>query len=109
MKKTKIVCSIGPVSESIEMLESLVQVGMDVARINFSHATVKERKTIVDNIRKVRKSTGANIAIMWDTKGPEFRTGTFKNGFVQLKDGHTVRIVKDNVVGNEERFSVNHP
>ncbi|MCI5790157.1 MAG: pyruvate kinase [Tenericutes bacterium] len=109
MKKTKIVCSIGPVSESIEMLESLTQVGMDVARINFSHATVKERKTIVDNIRKVRKSTGANIAIMWDTKGPEFRTGTFKNGFVQLKDGHTVRIVKDNVVGNEERFSVNHP
>ena len=59
MKKTKIVCSIGPVSESIEMLESLTQVGMDVARINFSHATVKERKTIVDNIRKVRKRTGS--------------------------------------------------
>lgn len=109
MKKTKIICSIGPASCSPDVMEKMVYAGMNVARINFSHATLEEKQSVVSTVKEVRKRTGENIAILYDTKGPEFRNGMLENGEINLIEGKTIRIVKENVIGNEERFSVNHP
>lgn len=109
MKKTKIICSIGPVSSDADTMEKLVNVGMNVARINFSHATIEEREAAVSAVKEVRKRTGKNIGILYDTKGPEFRTGKMTDGKINLVDGKTIRIVKEEVLGTEEEFSTNHP
>lgn len=109
MKKTKIVCSIGPNSNEPDVMERMVEAGMNVARINFSHATLEERKKAQDSVREVRKRTGKSVAILWDTKGPEFRCGVMENDGITLVEGNTIRLVKENVVGTSERFSVNHP
>lgn len=108
MKKTKIVCSIGPASNQVDVMEKMVEAGMNVARINFSHATLEERQLACSSVREVRKRTGMNVAILWDTKGPEFRCGVMENDAIELIPGNTIDIVKENVVGNKERFSVNH-
>ena len=109
MKKTKIICSIGPSSTDPEVMSKMVEVGMNVARINFSHATPEEKIAVVDSVHKVREMTGKNIAILYDTKGPEFRNGMIENDEIKLVEGKTIRLVKENVLGNEERISVNHP
>lgn len=109
MKKTKIICSIGPASNNADVMEQMVLAGMNVARINFSHATMEERQMAQDSAREVRRRTGKNVAILWDTKGPEFRSGVLEGESINLVEGKTIRIVKDNVVGNEERITVNHP
>ena len=109
MKKTKIVCSIGPASNTVPVMEKMVQAGMNVARINFSHATIEEREQAISTVREVRKKTGMNVAILWDTKGPEFRCGVMEGDGIDLVAGKTVRIVKESVTGTSERFSVNHP
>ena len=109
MKKTKIICSIGPASSSVETMSEMVKAGMNVARINFSHATLEEKINVVETVKKVRKLTNKNVAILYDTKGPEFRNGMLENGEINLAEGNTIRIVKENVLGNSERISVNHP
>ena len=109
MKKTKIVCSIGPASNEVDVMEKMVLAGMNVARINFSHATIEERKKACASVREVRKRTGMNVAILWDTKGPEFRCGIMENDSIELVRGETIDIVKETVTGTKERFSVNHP
>ena len=109
MKKTKIICSIGPSSSHPDVMEKMVLAGMNVARVNFTHATEEERKQVCDSVREVRKRTGKNIALLWDTKGPEFRSGMLEDDSIELVNGKTIRIVKEEVLGNEERFSVNHP
>ena len=109
MKKTKIVCSIGPASCNVETFKKMVEAGANVARINFSHATIEERENVVKVVNEVRKITNKSIGILYDTKGPEFRNGIVKDGGINLVTGNTIKIVKENVVGNEERFSVNHP
>ena len=109
MKKTKIVCSIGPASNTVKKKKKMVQAGMNVARINFSHATIEEREQAISTVREVRKKTGMNVAILWDTKGPEFRCGVMEGDGIDLVAGKTVRLVKESVVGTAERFSVNHP
>ena len=109
MKKTKIICSIGPSSNQPDVMEKMVLAGMNVARVNFTHATIEERDQACSTVREVRKRTGKNVALLWDTKGPEFRSGMLENDSIQLVDGKTIRIVKKTVLGNEERFSVNHP
>lgn len=109
MKKTKIICSIGPASTAPEIMSQMVEVGMNVARINFSHATLEERKAVVESVHKVREMTKKNVAILYDTKGPEFRNGMLENGEITLVEGKTIRLVKETVLGNEERISVNHP
>ena len=109
MKKTKIICSIGPASCNPDVMEKMVYAGMNVARINFSHATLEEKQGVVNAVKEVRKRTGENIAILYDTKGPEFRNGMLENGEINLVEGNNIRIVKEDVLGNEERFSVNHP
>ena len=108
MKKTKIVCSIGPSSCDVDVMCNMVNNGMNVARINFSHATLEEKENVVNTVKKVREITGKHIGILYDTKGPEFRNGMLENDSINLVEGKTIRIVKENVLGNEERFSVNH-
>ena len=109
MKKTKIICSIGPASDTVETMEPLVLNGMNCARINFSHATDESILSTIEVVREVRKRTGKPVAIMYDTKGPEFRTLNFENGGIFIKTGETIMMVKEEVLGNSERFSVNHP
>ena len=109
MKKTKIVCSIGPASNEADVMEKMVLAGMNIARINFSHATDEERIKAITSVREVRQRTGMNVAILWDTKGPEFRSGIMENDKIELVEGKTVRIVKEQVIGTNEKFSVNHP
>ena len=109
MKKTKIICSIGPASNQPDTMEKMVAAGMNVARINFSHATEEEKKLVVDTVHEVRKRSGKSIAILYDTKGPEFRSGMLETGEIELKEGKQIRVIKENVLGTEERISVNHP
>ena len=108
MKKTKIICSIGPSSCDVEVMSKMVLSGMNVARINFSHATIEEREDVVSTVKEVRKITNVPVAILYDTKGPEFRNGELENGEITLVKDEYIRIVKENVLGNEKRFSVNH-
>ncbi len=109
MKKTKIIASIGPASNTVEVMSKMVNVGMNVARINFSHATLEERLQVLDTVKKVRIETKKPIGILYDTKGPEFRSGMMENNEIELVEGANIRLVKDKVLGNNERFSVNHP
>ena len=109
MKQTKIVCSIGPASNEADVMEQMVLKGMNVARVNFTHATIEERDQAIASVREVRKRTGKSVAILWDTKGPEFRSGMLENDSIELINGNTIRMVKEEVLGNNERFSVNHP
>ena len=109
MKKTKIICSIGPASCNPDVMEQMVLSGMNVARINFSHATLEEREGVVSSVKEVRKRTGANIAVLYDTKGPEFRSGLLENGEINLVEGKTIRVVKEDILGTEEKITVNHP
>lgn len=108
MKKTKIICSIGPSSYDPDVMKEMVLNGMDVARINFSHATIEEREKVVSSVKEVRKATGRNVAILYDTKGPEFRCGMMENDCIELVEGKTIRLVKEDCLGNDKRFSVNH-
>ena len=109
MKKTKIVCSIGPASSSVDVMSKMVEAGMNVARINFSHATREENYNVINTIKEVRRLTGKPIAILYDTKGPDFRCSVMQDEGVNLIPGNIIRIVKDNVIGNNQRFSVNCP
>ena len=109
MKKTKIICSIGPASSKEKVLEEMVLNGMDCARINLSHSSEEGIIETIDLVRKVRTSTNTPIAIMYDTKGPEFRTLNFQNGGISIKTGNTIKMQKKKCLGNKDKFSVNHP
>ena len=108
MRKTKIVCTIGPASESEEQLRALMLAGMNVARLNFSHGTHEEHKVRIDRIKKVREELGLPVAILLDTKGPEYRIRTFEDGKILLKDGDTFTFTTDEIVGNQERVAVSY-
>ena len=108
MKKTKVICSIGPASNSVEVMGKMVNEGMNCARINLSHATEAEILKTIDIVREVRKASNLHVAIMYDTKGPEFRTLKFKNGGVALKKGDTIKMSKNCIEGSEVEFGVNH-
>ncbi len=98
MRKTKIICTIGPASEKEDVLTKMCQVGMDVARLNFSHGSHEEHQKKIDLIKKVREQLNLPIAIMLDTKGPEYRIKTFENGRVTLKEGDTFILTTEDVV-----------
>ncbi|MCR5625646.1 MAG: pyruvate kinase [Lachnospiraceae bacterium] len=108
MRKTKIVGTIGPASESAEVFKKLCEAGLNVARLNFSHGTHEEHKIKIDMIKKVREELGYPIAIMLDTKGPEYRIGTFENGRINLNVGDEFTFTTDEIVGNEKIVSVNY-
>lgn len=108
MRKTKIICTIGPASANEETLKQMCKAGMNVARLNFSHGTHADHKEKIDLIKKVREELNLPIAIMLDTKGPEYRIGTFKDGKVEVKEGETFTFTTREVVGDEHIVSVNY-
>ena len=108
MRKTKVICTIGPACEDAEILSEMCKVGMNVARLNFSHGTHEEQQRKIDLIKETREKLHMPIAIMLDTKGPEYRIKTFKDGKIRLKDGDEFTFTTEEVVGDETQVSVNY-
>ena len=108
MRKTKIVCTIGPACESEEVLSAMCLAGMNTARLNFSHGTHEEQQKKVDLVKRVREKLGLPIAILLDTKGPEYRIGTFAEGKVLLREGDRFSFTTERIVGDEHRVSVSY-
>ena len=108
MRKTKIICTIGPASSDEATLEQLCRAGMNVARLNFSHGTHEEHKVRMDHIKAVRTRLGLPIAIMLDTKGPEYRIGCFKEGKACLQEGKYFTFTPDDIEGDDTRVSVSY-
>lgn len=106
MKRTKIVCTIGPASEKVETLVQLLQHGMNVARLNFSHGTHEEHGQRINNIRQASQLTGIPVAIMLDTKGPEIRTGQLKEGKILLEAGQEINLTTEIIQGDAQRISI---
>ncbi|MBM7554984.1 pyruvate kinase [Thalassobacillus pellis] len=108
IRKTKIVSTIGPASETVDTLIKLMEAGMNVARLNFSHGDFEEHGNRINNIREAVKRTGKTVAILLDTKGPEIRTGVMENGGVELEQGATLYVSMDEVEGTKERISITY-
>lgn len=108
MRKTKIICTLGPASTNEEMLEKMLKAGMDVARVNFSHGTHEGHGKTIDLFRKVRDHLGMPAAVMLDTKGPEIRIRDFEGGKAMLKNGDLFTLTTENVLGNAERASITY-
>ena len=109
MRKTKIVCTIGPASESVEKLVELINSGLNVCRLNFSHGDFEEHGARIVNIREAAKQTGKTVGILLDTKGPEIRTNTMENGAIELEEGSEIIVSMTEVVGTTEKFSITYP
>jgi pyruvate kinase len=109
IKKTKIVCTIGPATESEKTLNELVMAGMNVMRLNFSHGDFAEHQNRVNNIRKVMAKTGKPIAILQDLAGPKIRIGEFEKGLTVLKEGAKFTLTTDKIMGNDHKVSINYP
>ncbi len=108
MRKTKIICTLGPASESEERLQELMLAGMNVARFNFSHGTHEEQKAKLEKMMKVRDSLGLPVAALIDTKGPEIRLRDFENGKVELQAGQTFTLTTDEMLGTNEKASISY-
>ncbi|MGN0385292.1 MAG: pyruvate kinase [Lachnospiraceae bacterium] len=108
MRKTKIICTIGPACEEITVLCEMCLAGMNVARLNFSHGTHEEHQKKIDAVKKVRERLNLPIPIMLDTKGPEYRIKTFENGKIWLHEGDEFTFTTKEIEGNEKRVSVNY-
>ena len=100
MRKTKIICTIGPACADEKTLTKMCEAGMNVARLNFSHGTHQEHKEKIDLVKRVREKLNLPIAIMLDTKGPEYRIGTFKDGKIMLKEGDEFTFTTEDVEGD---------
>lgn len=109
MRKTKIVCTIGPASESVDMLVQLMKAGMNVARLNFSHGNHEEHRARIKNIREAAKIANQTVGILLDTKGPEIRTGMLEKGEIALEVSQTLRVSMEDIIGNEKGISVSYP
>ena len=109
MRKTKMICGIGPATHDWEVFEKLVNNGLNVVRVNFSHATMEERARDEELAKMAREKLGKDVAVLFDTKGPDLRTGMFENNLIEFKAGNTIRIVKEEVEGNAERICFNYP
>ncbi|BCB05111.1 pyruvate kinase [Bacillus sp. KH172YL63] len=108
MRKTKIVCTIGPASESVEKLSQLIEAGMNVSRLNFSHGDHDEHGQRITNIREAAEKAGKNVGILLDTKGPEIRTNNMENGAIELTQGSNIIVSMKEVLGTTEKFSVTY-
>ena len=108
MRKTKIVCTLGPACSDKQTLTEMCKAGMNVARLNFSHNTHADHEKRIALIKEVREELGLPIAIMLDTKGPEYRIKTFKNGKITLKENDVFTFTADDIEGDETRVSVNY-
>ena len=108
MKKTKIICTLGPAVDNSEVLEKLILAGMDVARINFSHGNYQDQEPRIENFKKVREKVGRSVELLLDTKGPEIRIGKFENGKIELNPGDTFTLVNEEILGNKEKVSITY-
>ena len=108
MRKTKIICTIGPASESEERLRELMLAGMDVARFNFSHGSHEEHKTKFERVNKISGELGLPVATLLDTKGPEIRLKTIEGGKAELKMGQKFILTTDDIIGNSEKASITY-
>ncbi len=108
MRKTKIVCTLGPATDNEEVLRQMMIEGMDVARCNFSHGTYEDHKRRMDMVKKLRKEVGKPVAILLDTKGPEVRVKDFKEGKVMLEEGQLFTLTADEVEGTKDIVSVTY-
>ncbi len=104
--KTKIVCTIGPASESREVMEKMLQAGMNVARLNFSHGDFESHKKVIDNLRATSRATGKRVTIMADLSGPKMRIGALVEEPIQLNPGDTFTLTTEDITGNQARVSV---
>ena len=108
MRKTKIICTIGPASDNEATLTKMCHAGMNVARLNFSHGTHAEHKEKIEMIKRVREKLNMPIAIMLDTKGPEYRIKTFRDKKISLSEGDRFTFTTEDVIGDETRVSVTY-
>ncbi len=108
MRKTKIICTVGPASSDEAVFTDMCLAGLNVARLNFSHGTHADHKKNIEMIKRVREKLNLPVAIMLDTKGPEYRIKTFENDKVTVKDGATFSFTTDDIEGDETRVSVNY-
>ena len=103
LKKTKVICTIGPACTDEQTLTDMALAGMNVARFNFSHGTHEEQKVKIELVKKVREKLNLPIALLLDTKGPEYRIGTFKTGKITVNSGDLFTLTTDTVEGDETR------
>lgn len=108
MKKTKIICTLGPAVDNPEVLEKLILAGMDVGRINFSHGNYQDQEARIENFKKVREKVGKTVALLLDTKGPEIRIGKFENGGIELREGAIFTLVSEDVLGDQTKVSITY-
>lgn len=108
MRKTKIICTLGPSTDKDGIMEALIREGMDVARFNFSHGTHEEQKVRLDNLKQLRKQYDRPIAALLDTKGPEIRIGCFEDHKITLQEGQEFTLVNDEIMGTQERVTVSY-
>ncbi len=108
MRRTKIVCTLGPATDDYAVLKAMVRAGMNVARCNFSHSTHAEHKARMDMVKRARKELDVPIAILLDTKGPEIRIKTFKNGKVELHAGEEFTLTARDVEGSDKAVSITY-
>lgn len=108
MRKTKIICTIGPAIDTDEMIEKLILNGMNIARINFSHGNYEEQKDRIERIKRVRENIRKPVSLLLDTKGPEIRIGKFANDMIDLKSGDIFTLVCDEILGDETKVSITY-
>lgn len=108
MNRTKIVCSIGPASSEVDILEKMIDAGMNVARFNMSHGTHESHKLLIENVKQARLNKNKPIAIMIDTKGPEIRVKQFKNDKVNLKENALFTLTTEDVIGTQNKVSITY-
>ena len=108
MRKTKIVCTMGPSTDSVEKLRAIIRAGMDVARLNFSHGTHEDHGAMITRIREAAHLENKLVGIMLDIKGPKIRTGMIENDGVELMDGESIILTTDEVLGTKDKVSISY-
>ncbi len=109
IRKTKIICTLGPATDDDDVLRQLMQKGMNVARFNFSHGTHEEAKQRMDKVKSMREELNLPIATLLDTKGPEIRLKTFENGKIMLQEGQLFTLTTGDEIGNEDHAAITYP
>jgi pyruvate kinase len=104
--KTKIICTLGPASQSVEVIEQMIRAGMNVARLNFSHGDFVGHKKVIENIRAASRNVGKRIAVMGDLPGPKMRIGQLAHEPIDLKSGDTLTLTTEQITGDSQRVSV---
>ena len=108
MRRTKIVCTLGPATDDVEIMKELIRNGLDAARVNFSHGTYETHGEIIKKLKQAREELNAPIPLILDTKGPEIRIKTFENNKIRLEQGDKFTLTTEDVPGTQERVSVTY-